>query len=340
MISFQPRHIQAPELFGDFWFNSGPISIRAMKGSVVMVDFWDYSSSNCLRTLPYLKAWNRKYQDFGFLIIGVHTPEFKFGRNAENVERAIRRSGIDYPVVTDNEEFLWTSYSNRLRPTKYLIDKDGFLRYSHSGEGEYDQFERSLQSLLNEAGYRGELPELEPPLRETDIPGVVYFRATGEVQVGYLRGTIGNPEGFSPESTLDYSDHGYHVGGRFYLQGKWFNEKEFVRFDGQEGEEGYVGLQYEAVEANAIMDSEPRTKSTVFIEQDGLPLTAEIAGSDVAISSEGLSYVLVDEPRLFNLVRNKDFGEHRLKLTTASRNFGLYSFTFVTGVIHDLVSRN
>lgn len=340
MLSLEPKSIHVPELYGDFWFNSEPISIRAMRGSVIVVDFWDYSCVNCVRTLPYLKEWYRKYREFDFLVIGVHTPEFKFARNPEEVEASLREAGIEYPVVMDNEALIWSSFANRAWPTKYLIDKDGYIRYTQQGEGGYERFERNIQTLLMEAGYRGEIPGLMEPLRETDYPGVVCYRPTGEIQAGYLRGTLGNQEGYNPESTLDYADHGYHLAGRFYLQGKWFNEREFIRFDGAEGEEGQASLLYEALEVNAVMQSGRRTPSDVFVLQDGLPLTDENAGSDIRFDENRKSYIRVAEPRMFNLIRNKEFGEHRLRLVTASHHLSLYSFTFVTSAIPDLISRN
>lgn len=340
MYNLESNTIRVPELYGDFWFNSEPISIRAMRGSVIVIDFWDYSCINCVRTLPYLKEWYRKYREFDLLVIGVHTPEFKFGRNAEDVEGSLREAGIEYPVVMDNEAIIWSSFANRAWPTKYLIDKDGYIRYSQQGEGGYERFERNIQTLLADAGYHGTMPQLMEPLRETDVPGAVCYRPTAEIQTGYLRGTLGNQEGYNPESTLNYADHGYHIPGRFYLQGKWFNEREFVRFDGANGEEGLVTLRYEALEANAVMQSGRRASCEVFILQDGIPLTPENAGTDVQFDNNQKSVVRVAEPRLFNLVRNKEFGEHQLQLLASSPTLSLYSFTFVTSAIPDLVSRN
>lgn len=340
MISLEPRHIYAPELYGDFWFNSEPISIHAMKGSVILVDFWDYSCINCLRTLPYVKEWNRRYKEFGFMAIGVHTPEFKFGRNPENIELAIKQSGIDYPVVTDNDSLLWTSYATRSWPTKYLIDKDGFIRYSHQGEGEHEQFERAIQALLIEAGFHGELPELMEPIRDTDQAGVICFRPTGEIHLGYLRGTIGNTEGFSSEATIDYQDQGVYLPGRLYLRGKWFSEKEFIRFDGEATDQGSLTLIYEALEVNVVMDTAERHPTNVLVLQDGHPLTPENSGADISFDEQGNSYIRVERPRMFNIVRNKEFGEHNLNLIISSPVLSVYSFSFVTAPIASLISRN
>jgi thiol-disulfide isomerase/thioredoxin len=340
MISFERGNIRAAELYGDFWFNSEPITLRELRGSVALLEFWDYSSANCLRTQPYVKEWRAKYREFDLVVIGIHTPQFKFGQDPENVEAALLRLGIEYPVVMDNNAVIWTAYSNRKWPTRFLVDKDGFLRYSHHGEGGYDQFERAIQSLLVETGYHGLLPDLLLPIRVTDYPGAVCFRPTAEIQLGYLRGTLGNPEGYSPESTMLYDDEGFHLDGRMYLKGKWYNEREGVRFNGDDGEEGSATLTYEALEVNSVMGINELSPSMVFALQDSKPLTKENAGIDIRFDDDGRSYIMVDSPRLFNIINNVEFGQHALSLKTKSPGFQLYSLSFVTGVIPELLPAN
>lgn len=340
MTSVHPKRFQAPELYGDFWFNSGPVSLRALLGSIILIDFWDYSNSACLRGLPYLKEWYKKYRDFGLMVVGVHTPEFKFGRNPEHLQRAIQLNGIEYPVVSDNEALIWNSFGNSERPGKYLIDKDGFVRGTHQGEGGYDQIERSLQSLLVEVGFKGELPELVEPLRNTDYPGVVCYRASREIHVGYLRGSIGNVEGYNPEFTLEYNDPLVHLPSRFYAHGKWFGDKEYLQFEGSQGEEGYITLGYQALAVNVVLNPLDARAAKVFVYQDDQPLSSENGGEDIEFTDDGRSCVLVDSPRLFNIVRNKEYREHRLKLVMSTRNIAVYTFSFETGVIPDYISKN
>lgn len=340
MISFERGNIRAAELFGDFWFNSEPIALHDLRGKVALLEFWDYSSVNCLRTLPYVKEWRSRYREFDLVVIGIHTPQFKFGRDPENVEAALRKLEIDYPVVMDNNAVIWTAYSNRLWPTRFLIDKDGFLRFSRQGEGGYDQFERALQSLLVEAGYHGLFPDPLVPIRVMDYPGAICFRPTAEVQLGYLKGTLGNPEGYSPESTMMYDDEGFHLDGRMYLKGKWYNEREGVRFNGEKGEEGNATLTYEALEVNSVMGIDEQRPSMVFALQDSKPLTKENAGVDIRFDDDGRSYVMVDGPRLFNIICNTEFGQHALSLKTSSPGLEIYSVSFVTGVIPELLLAN
>ena len=143
----------APELIqGGQWFNSQPLKLSELRGKVVLIDFWTYTCINCIRTLPYLKSWHEKYKDKGLIIIGVHTPEFEFEKNPENVAKAIKDFGIEYAVMQDNDYATWRVYNNRYWPAKYFIDKNGKIRDTHFGEGEYDESEKLIQELLKEAG--------------------------------------------------------------------------------------------------------------------------------------------------------------------------------------------
>lgn len=147
--SILPDYGPAPELIpGGQWFNSDPLTLENLRGKVVLIDFWTYTCINCIRTLPYLKSWDDKYRDKGLVIIGVHTPEFEFEKNPENVARAIADFGLKYAVMQDNDYATWNAYSNRYWPAKYLIDKDGRVRYTHFGEGDYDAIEKIIQQLL------------------------------------------------------------------------------------------------------------------------------------------------------------------------------------------------
>jgi thiol-disulfide isomerase/thioredoxin len=132
------------------YINTKPTSLADLKGKVVLVDFWTYSCINCIRTIPYLVDWNEKYADKGLVIVGVHAPEFEFEKNADNVKDAVKRFGIKYPVIQDNDKGTWNAYENQYWPRKYLIDHEGYVRYDHIGEGGYTETERVIQALLHE----------------------------------------------------------------------------------------------------------------------------------------------------------------------------------------------
>jgi hypothetical protein len=136
------------------WFNSPPLSPQQLRGKVALVDFWTYSYINCLRSLPYIRAWNQKYKDYGLVVIGVHSPEFAFEKELGNVQRAVHDLGITYPVAVDSNLEIWQAFNNQYWPAHYFIDKQGRIRYHHFGEGEYDKSEHVIQTLLGETGYR------------------------------------------------------------------------------------------------------------------------------------------------------------------------------------------
>jgi thiol-disulfide isomerase/thioredoxin len=337
-MELSPKHFHAPELYGDFWYNSEPISIRALQGYVVLLDFWDYSNLNSVRALPYMNEWYRKYQEFGLVVVGVHTPEFQFGKKPEYVERAVREAGIEYPVVMDNEAIIWNAYAARSWPTKYLVDKDGFVRFMLTGVGGYEQFERAIQALLSEAGVRGELPQLTEPQRDIDRWGAVCYRTTADISFGYLRGTIGNIEGYNPESTIEYTDPGLYLPGRFYAHGRWTDKKESLQFNGDE--EGYLIFLYEALEVHGVMSAEDSKQCMVFVEQDGKMLTEENKGADIVLTDEGYSVLPVSRPRLYHIVRNKEFGSHRVKLRTICPSLAVYTLSFTASAVAELMSNN
>jgi thiol-disulfide isomerase/thioredoxin len=145
-----PNLYKAPEFEGlSHWINSDTInSMSELKGKVVLVDFWTYSCYNCINTLPYVKSWYKKYKKDGFVVLGIHAPEFKFERNLRNVKKAVKSNGIEFPVALDNGFKLWRAYRNRYWPAFYLIDKNGYVRYTHFGEGRYKDTEAAIVSLL------------------------------------------------------------------------------------------------------------------------------------------------------------------------------------------------
>jgi len=139
----------APEFAGiDAWINSAPLSMQQLRGKVVLVDFWTYDCINCRHVLPYVKDWHRKYKDQGLVVVGVHTPEYGFERNLNNLKGAVQRSGIAFPVAQDNRYATWNAYDNRFWPAFYLVDKRGEVVYSHFGEGDYAQTEATIRKLL------------------------------------------------------------------------------------------------------------------------------------------------------------------------------------------------
>lgn len=332
------RQFRAPEIYGDYWLNADPVPISALQGYVVLVDFWDFTSQAWIRGVPYLTEWHRRYRDKGLVVIGVHTPRFPFGRDPGPVRDAIRKFDIHHPVVMDNDFLVWGAYHNTLWPTRYLIDKHGYIRYMHGGEGSYQQFEQALQSLLSEVGYQQDLPPLMDPVREGDRPGAYCFRSTPEILTGWQRGTIGNIEGFEPESTLHYTDPGVYLEGRIYLDGDWRTHRSHIQMNEAEGGTGVLTILYRAGEVNAVLNPDGEKDFQVFVEQDGRPLGKTNSGADVFADTGGRSFLKVTDARLYNVVRNPEYGEHILRFSTRSNGFSVYSISFVSGVIPEMIS--
>jgi thiol-disulfide isomerase/thioredoxin len=174
-----PDYGQAPKLVaGGQWFNSKPLTMSALRGKVILIDFWTYSCINCLRTLPHLKAWDAAYRSRGLVIVGVHTPEFAFEHEASNVSAAVKRLGVRYPVMQDNDYATWNAYGNQYWPAEYLVDKQGHVRHAHFGEGQYGETEKLIRRLLADKGAMARaVPDTTPEELQSPETYLGYQRA-------------------------------------------------------------------------------------------------------------------------------------------------------------------
>lgn len=330
----EPRQ-QAPELARGQWLNQHqPLSLHDLRGHVVLLDIWDYTCINCARTLPYVQTWYARYAEHGLAVIGVHTPEFDFGREQTQVALAVEEMGIYYPVLMDNRYATWDAYDNRFWPAKYLIDARGNIRYRHVGEGGYADLERAIQTLLREVDSNVDLPPLMSPLRPEDYPEVRVHRTTPDLRGGLRRGALGNREGYADSVPIVYRMPDDRRDGAFYVAGAWRADKQFIAYTGRT--EGLIQVPYEAAEVHAVFsphaDIVERTihPQTVAIEiwQDDRPLHADHRGGDITTDGR----VLVDRPRRYDLVRNPGFEKHELTLRVRANGFAFYGLAFVGGV--------
>jgi cytochrome c biogenesis protein CcdA/thiol-disulfide isomerase/thioredoxin len=296
------------------WFNTPgdkPLTLRELRGRVVLVDFWTYSCINCIRTLPYLKAWDAKYGKDGLTIVGVHTPEFPFEREASNVETAISENGIRYPVVQDNEQATWNAYGNQYWPAEYFIDAQGRVRYVHFGEGEYGEKEKVIRELLAEAGR---------PVREADVrvhavaPSATV--TTPETYLGAARAERFTNPMLSPGSH-DFTAPKALPPNEFAYHGKWRITLESATA----GAAASLDLNFGARRVYLVLGSPGRGRK-VRVLLDGQPISGADAGADVHDGA-----VTVTGQRLYNLVDLPRVGHHILTLEPEAGVEG-YAFTF------------
>jgi thiol-disulfide isomerase/thioredoxin len=323
--------VRAPEI-GRVWLNSTPLSFRQLRGRAVLVDFWDYTCVNCIRTLPYVQAWHERYRDKGLTVIGVHTPEFTFAQYESNVERGIREFGLSYPIVIDSNREIWKAFANRYWPTKYLLDQEGYLRYGHFGEGGYAECEQVIQELLREINPNVALPPIMEALREEDHAGAVCYRASGELYLGHRRGRIGNEGGFKEDQIADYTFAGQLEENFFYADGLWASTAEY--FEAAESGTHSLRLKYEASAVNLVMASPHAPTAEVVILQDGKPLSRKQATRDTRFrfgTQAEESYIAVDSARMYFVVDNHEFGAHELELR-CSTGLAVFAFTFTSCV--------
>lgn len=287
----------APEFRGiEHWLNSDPITMKELKGKVVLVDFWTYSCINCIRTLPYVTGWYDKYKDNGFVVVGVHTPEFAFEKDTNNVQTALKRFGITYPVAQDNDYATWSAYNNRYWPAHYLIDQNGNVVYTHFGEGKYAETEQAIQQLLGLSNEQ----EMDEKVTNTSIQ-------TPEIYLGLARNELMSNDTKPSQSTQHYSFPTSQKLNTFSVEGSWSFDDEYAKLTESSGK---IRLRYSA--QNVYMVAQSKTTATVTVLVDGAP----VRKVDVKNSS------------LYTLFEGKNPGEHLLELQIQGNEFEAFTFTF------------
>lgn len=305
----------APEIIpGGEWYNTEPFTLAELQAQekVVLIDFWTYSCINCIRTLPYLKDWHEKYAEQGLVIVGVHAPEFEFEKNAQNVAEAIEDFALQYPVVQDNDFATWRAYNNRYWPAKYLIDKQGNVRYTHFGEGKYTETENAIRELLDES-----------PLETTAEEASTNRHQTPETYLGYLRAqSYVQGEQLRPDATTDLEARGILPEDSVELDGEWFLAEEYVvaREDGATLSLNFLGSQ-----VYLVMDTEDASPHQVRILLDGEPLPEKYYTDDM--DDEGV--ITVDSAKKYDIVDlGEDYGRHTVTLEFEE---GVQAFAFTFG---------
>jgi thiol-disulfide isomerase/thioredoxin len=317
--------LRAPEFAAGEWVQGPEVSMLASRGRVVLVDFWDSTCVNCLRTLPYLKAWYERYFERGLTVVGVHTPEFEFTGDPAVVLAAVRAEGIPYPVLLDNSRETWRLFANHYWPAKYLADARGYLRYEHFGEGAYGYMEESIQLLLREAGDEKPLPPLLAPLREEDRPGAVCYPGTPETYIGFHRGKLLADEGYRPGEEVRHGARGEPAPpGLFSARGLWRHEAEYL-----EAREPGAELEILCDAAGVNLVASPAGE--LEVEVDGQPVIPEERGADL-IERDGRTWAVWDRPKMVSLVGPADFRRRQVRLRFLSPGIRAYTFSYTTCV--------
>lgn len=323
--------VKAPNFSPDaVWIDTGeagkkvPHSIKGYRGQVLLVDFWEYTCINCIRDFAVLKRWYSKYHPYGFEIVGVHYGEFPMGYKVENVRRAAQRFQLPWPVVADLKGDIWKAYNSEAWPNRYLVDQNGDIVMHVEGEGHNQEMEETLRRLLVSSHPEIAKTPLDPP-ENTFSPQC--GATTQETYVGdfYGRGAVANSQPYRDDSVTDFHLDREPNDGRVMLDGKWRMAKDGVTSDSKQGK---AQLRYHARSIYAVLSVDnPKKPVRVNLLQDGKPLTQNDTGVDVKFDASG-SYLEVDEPRMYYLIKNPELGSHLLTLEPQGNGFSLHSFTY------------
>ncbi len=307
----------APELRDiQDWINSDPQTLAKLKGKVVLIDFWTYSCINCQRTQPYLNKWYDKYKNDGLVIIGAHAPEFAFEKVPENVRRAVKEANIKYPVALDNDFATWQAYNNQFWPAKYLIDKDGQIRYTHFGEGKYDETEGAIQTLLKESGHT-----ITESIDKNIGTVAIQKGQSPETYLGYERGErFANADQFKQDKEVNYTLSGNLAEHEWSLGGLWqVGGKESVAM----GDNAVLRIKFTAKEVYLVMNG-----------PSDLPVTLKLNGQAVSSSANGgndvdsAGQVHLNGARLYRLVKLPQFTKNAVLDIKLPKGTTVNAFTF------------
>lgn len=281
------------------WVNSTPLTPDLLRSKVVLVDVWEYTCINWIRTLPYVKAWHRQYAELGLVVVGLHAPEFEFGKRAENIDRGIRDHGLTYPIALDNDFATWRALNNDAWPAKYLFDAQGRLVKRWVGEGSYHDVEAEIRRLLMAANPGTKLPPISPE-------SMAFAKAGQPSYAGITAETYVGAERREP--------------GTFSVEGPWRTSRQHVELQNGTGK---LHLPFMAGEVNVVMHPGPSGKAAVGVMLDGKPI-GEARGADVG--PDGVTRF--DRAGMIRLVARAPRGNHVLTLVASDPGLQVYVFTF------------
>ena len=306
------------------WINSAPLTLESLRGKVVLVDFWTYSCINCLRTLPYIKAWNEKYKASGLVIIGVHTPEFPFEKDEANVRKAVKDLGVVYPVPMDNDYKIWRSFNNEYWPADYFIDATGKIRFHHFGEGAYEESEQWIRTLLKEAN-QGPVPEAVTRIAASGTEAAPDSDdvQSPETYVGYARAQdFASPGGFNQDDPQLYRAPASLKLNQWAFDGQWKDEDQVAT---SLAADTGISFRFHARDLHLVLGPATDGKAVRFrVTVDG-----HAPGADHGVDTDAEGYGVVTEDRLFQLIRQRGRIQDRtFRIEFLVPGVRAYSFTF------------
>lgn len=307
------------------WINSKPLTAKQLKGKVVLVDFWDYSCINCIRAFPYIRAWAEKYKDSGLVVIGVHTPEFDIEKEMPNVQKAVNKFGITYPVALDNNYKIWNAFHNQYWPAHYFIDAKGKVRYEHFGEGEYDQSERWIQELLKEANAK---PMVSTPVsvrgQGVEASADMNEVRSAETYIGYARAErFASPGGLKHDGEQLYTEPKQLRMNQWGLIGKWTDYAQTAMLMATGGK---IIFRFHARDLHLVLgppiDGRP-VRFRVMID-------GQAPGQDHGVDTDAQGNGVVRDDRLYQLIRQEGVVRDRT-FTIEFLDPGVQAFSFTFG---------
>ena len=333
-----------PEISGiASWINSEPITFEEQRGKVVLVDFWTYTCVNCIRTLPYLKAWHEKYADKGLVIVGVHTPEFDFEKDRDNVIEATEGFGLEWPIAQDNDFKTWRAFNNRYWPASTSWTRTAssatptsaraHTKRPNSGFAACSK-RRALTSATCPPGpfpSRNMTTMYEATDRETGLTREIYagFERNYSALLSSAPYVLHQEYYEEEDAEIFYTDPGEYRNHFLYLQGLWRNDAErLVHARETENYEDYLALKFNATSVNAVMSPVNGGEYQVRVLLNDMPISPEAAGTDVMFDADGNGYITVDSARMYHIVNLPKYESHELKLSSNSPEFSLFAYTF------------
>jgi thiol-disulfide isomerase/thioredoxin len=320
-----PIKVEMPSLNGaDEWLNSPPLEANALRGKVVLIDFCTYTCINWLRQLPYIRAWHEKYKNQGLVVIGVHTPEFPFEKNLDNVRRAIKNMKVDYPVAIDNDYAIWQAFKNQYWPALYFVDAQGHIRHHQFGEGEYEQSEKIIQQLLREVGVSG----INQALVSVNAGGIEAAAdwdslKSAENYLGYDRTeNFASPDGSILGKRRIYTAPEPLTLNHWALSGDWIMEEQSIVLNNVNGR---IAYQFHARDLHLVMGPISRETSVRFrVRIDGRP-PGSAHGIDVDDQGNGT----VIEQRMYQLIRQSNpISARHFEIEFLDSGVEAFAFTF------------